>query len=76
MVYIDNIITMKRTFEEHIRNICKVIEKLVMANLKLNPSQFNLFSREVSYLRHVTAAEDVRRDSEEISAVSNWKRYP
>ena len=36
--YLDEIIIAWRIFEDHLSNIRKVLEKLRMANLKLNPS--------------------------------------
>ena len=65
---------MGRTFEDHLSNIRKVLEKLRMANLKLNPSKCKLFCREVSYLGHIISAKGVRTDPEKISAVENWSR--
>ncbi|GFT08815.1 retrovirus-related Pol polyprotein from transposon 17.6 [Nephila pilipes] len=74
LVYLDDIIIVGRTFEDHFRNIRRVLEKLKIANLKLNPSKCNLFRREVDYLGHIISAEGVRTDPEKISAVKNWSR--
>ncbi|GFT50433.1 retrovirus-related Pol polyprotein from transposon 412 [Nephila pilipes] len=51
-----------------------MLEKLKIANLKLNPTKCNLFRREVGYLGHIISAEGVRTDPEKISAVENWSR--
>ncbi|GFR03492.1 retrovirus-related Pol polyprotein from transposon 17.6 [Trichonephila clavata] len=73
LVYLDDIIIVGRSFEEHFNNIRRVLQKLKEANLKLSPSKCHLFRREVTYLGHIISAEDVRTDPDKISAVKNWK---
>ena len=45
LVYLDDIIIVGRMFEDHLCNIGKVLEKLRIANLRLNPSKCKLFCR-------------------------------
>ncbi|GFV58535.1 retrovirus-related Pol polyprotein from transposon 17.6 [Trichonephila clavipes] len=71
LVYLDDII-MGRSFEEHLKNIRRVLQKLKEANLKLSPSKCHLFRHEVTYLEHIISAEGVRRDPDKISAVKDW----
>ncbi|GFS65421.1 retrovirus-related Pol polyprotein from transposon 412 [Nephila pilipes] len=61
LVYLDDIIIVGRTFEDHLRNIRRVLEKLKMAILKLNPFKCNLFRREVGYLGHIISDEGVKK---------------
>ncbi|GFY22203.1 retrovirus-related Pol polyprotein from transposon 17.6 [Trichonephila clavipes] len=70
--YLDDIIILGFSFEEHLKNIRRVLQKLREANLKLSPSKCHLFRREVTYLRHIISAEGVRTDPEKISAVKDW----
>ncbi|GFV15318.1 retrovirus-related Pol polyprotein from transposon 17.6 [Trichonephila clavipes] len=72
LVYLDDIIIVGRSFEEHLKNIRRVLQKLKEANLKLSPSKCYLFQREVTYLGHIISAEGVRTDPEKISAVKDW----
>ncbi|GFT36285.1 retrovirus-related Pol polyprotein from transposon 17.6 [Trichonephila clavipes] len=72
LVYLDDIIIVGRSFEEHLKNIRRVLQKLKEANLKLSPSKCHLFRREVTYLGHIISAEGVRTDPEKISAVKDW----
>ncbi|GFU25092.1 retrovirus-related Pol polyprotein from transposon 17.6 [Nephila pilipes] len=74
LVYLDDIFVVGCIFENHLRNIRRVFEKLKIVNLNLNPSKCNLFRREVGYLGHIISAEGVRTDPEKISAVKNWSR--
>ncbi|GFU09780.1 retrovirus-related Pol polyprotein from transposon 17.6 [Trichonephila clavipes] len=74
LIYLDDVIIVGRTFEEHLQNIRKVLSKLRDTNLKLNPSKCKFFQKEVNYLGHIFSAEGVRTDPEKVSAVKNWKR--
>ncbi|GBL80842.1 Retrovirus-related Pol polyprotein from transposon 297, partial [Araneus ventricosus] len=74
LVYLDDIIIVGRTFEEHLNNLRKVFQRLQKANLKLNPKKCRFFQREVAYLGHVISAEGVKTDSEKIKAVVDWPR--
>ncbi|GFY08216.1 hypothetical protein TNCV_1356271 [Trichonephila clavipes] len=42
LVYLDDIIIVGRSFEEHLKNIRRVLQKLKEANLKLSPSKCHL----------------------------------
>ncbi|GBN32419.1 Retrovirus-related Pol polyprotein from transposon 297 [Araneus ventricosus] len=74
LVYLDDIIIVGRTFEEHLNNIRKVFKRLQKANLKLSPKKFRFFRKEVSYLGHIISADGVKTDPEEIKAVVDWPR--
>ncbi|GFR31540.1 retrovirus-related Pol polyprotein from transposon 17.6 [Trichonephila clavata] len=73
LVYLDDIIIVGRSFEEHRNNIRRVLQKLKEANLKLSPSKCHLFRGEVTYLGRIISAKGVRTDPDKISAVKNWK---
>ncbi|GFU65993.1 retrovirus-related Pol polyprotein from transposon 17.6 [Trichonephila clavipes] len=72
LVYLDDIIIVGRSFEEHVKNIRRVLQKPKEANLKLRPSKCHLFRREVTYLGHIISAEGVRTDPDKISSVKDW----
>ncbi|GFX36699.1 retrovirus-related Pol polyprotein from transposon 17.6 [Trichonephila clavipes] len=57
LVYLNYIIIMGHSFEEHLKNIRRVLQKLKKANLKLSPSKCHLFQREVTYLGHIISAK-------------------
>ncbi|GBN53350.1 hypothetical protein AVEN_221599-1 [Araneus ventricosus] len=46
LVYLDDIIIVGRTFEEHLNNFRKVFQKLQKANLKLSPKKCSFFQKE------------------------------
>ena len=51
LVYMEDITIVRCTFEDHLSNLWKALEKLRKSNGKLNPSKFKLFFSEVSYLK-------------------------
>ncbi|GFW61248.1 retrovirus-related Pol polyprotein from transposon 297 [Trichonephila clavipes] len=72
LVYLYDIIIVGCSFEEHLKYIRHVLQKLKEANLKLSPSKCHLFRREVTYLGHIISAEGVRTDPNKISTVKDW----
>ncbi|GBL97396.1 Retrovirus-related Pol polyprotein from transposon 297 [Araneus ventricosus] len=74
LVYLDDIIIVGRTFEEHLNNIRKVFQRLQKANLKLSPKKCRFFRKEVSYLGHIISADGVKTDPEKTKAVVDWPR--
>ncbi|GBM30021.1 Retrovirus-related Pol polyprotein from transposon 297 [Araneus ventricosus] len=74
LVYLDDIIIVGRTFEEHLINLRKVFQRLQKSNLKLSPKKCRFFQKEVTYLGHVISAEGVKTDPGKIKAVVDWPR--
>ena len=72
LVYLDDIIIMGRSFEDHFQKLEKVFEKLQSANLKLSPKKCSFFQRQVHYLGHVISEQGVTTDPGKISAVKDW----
>ena len=52
LVYLDDIIVMGATFEEQLRNLRQVLERLRWAGLRLKPSKCHFAKTEVEYLGH------------------------
>ncbi|GBN55575.1 Retrovirus-related Pol polyprotein from transposon 297 [Araneus ventricosus] len=74
LVYLDDIIIVGRTFEEHLNILRKVFQRLQKVNLKLSPKKCRFFRKEVTYLGHVISAEKVKTDPGKIKAVVDWPR--
>ncbi|CAK1602413.1 unnamed protein product [Parnassius mnemosyne] len=72
LVYLDDIIIVGCTFEEHLQNLERVLMKIQSANLKLSPKKCSLFKRQVSFLGYVVSEEGIRTDPEKIAAVKDW----
>ncbi|GBM33848.1 Retrovirus-related Pol polyprotein from transposon 297, partial [Araneus ventricosus] len=74
LVYLDDIIIVGRTFQEHLNNIRKVFQRLQKANHKLSLKKCRFFRKEVSYLGHIISADGVKTDPEETKTVVDWPR--
>ena len=71
-VYLDDIIVLGRTFNEHLGNLQAVLQRLRQAGLKLKPSKCAFFKHEVKYLGHVISTSGVAPDPSKIEKVANW----
>ena len=70
LVYLDDIIALGRTFDEHLQNLAKVFQRLCEANLKLQVKKC-VFGREtVKFLGHVILSAGIATDPEKIAKVA------
>ena len=74
IVYLDDILVMGKTFEEHISNLREVFSHLSRAGLKLKPRKCKLLHKEVEFLGYVVSASGVAADPKKVSAVADFPR--
>ena len=74
IIYLDDVVVYARTFNEHLKRLEAVFQKLKSAGLKLKPSKCELFKQSISYLEHVVSEEEVETDPKKIAAVKEWER--
>ena len=72
LVYLDDIITFGKTFDETLGNLRCVMKRLKTAGLKLKASKCQCFRKSIKYLDHIVSAEGVACDPEKIEAVQSW----
>ena len=72
LVYLDDVIVYGRDFDEHLKRLREVFERLRQAGLKLKPSKCFLLRPRVPYRGHVISAEGVSTDPEKVKAVQQW----
>jgi hypothetical protein len=72
IVYLDDIIVIDHTLQEHLDNLRKVFKRLQGAHLKLNPDKYRLFQKKVRYLEHIVYPQGVTTDPEKLKAVRCW----
>ena len=72
LVYLDDIIVVGRSFEEHLLNLQSVFERLRDAGLKLKPKKCAFLKSEVRYLGHVVSREGISTDPAKIDKVADW----
>ncbi|PNF18384.1 hypothetical protein B7P43_G12483 [Cryptotermes secundus] len=69
LVYMDDILIIGETLEEHNSKLRAVFEKLHESNLKIEPDKCEFLKEELSYLGHIVTAEGVKPDDKKIEAV-------
>ena len=72
LVYLDDVIVMGRTFEEHLTNLANVLTRLRDANLRLKPQKCAFAGQRVTFLGHVVSPEGVATDPEKTRKVREW----
>ncbi|KMQ85099.1 reverse ribonuclease integrase, partial [Lasius niger] len=71
-VYLDDIIILSRTFDEHLELLAEVFRRLRDARLRFNPEKCRFCIGQLKYLGHVIDRDGIRTDPEKVSAVNNW----
>ena len=69
LVYMDDILIYSRTFEDHLRDIQLVFDRLRQANMVAKIGKCHFCCRSVHYLGHVVSAEGIQPDPAKIQAV-------
>ena len=72
LVYIDDVIMLGRTFDEHLRNLRSVLQRLRESGLRLKPSKCSFFQSEVQYLGHIISRDGVATDPFKTEKVTTW----
>ena len=74
LVYLDDIIIMGRTFEEHLGNLQQVLEWLQQAGLNLQPKKCQFLQHKVNFLGHIISSTGISPDPSKTSKVKEWPR--
>ena len=72
IIYLDDIIVLSRTPEEHLHRLKTVIGKLRAAGLKLKPTKCDLFKQQINYLGHIVSKGGVSTNPDKITTVTEW----
>lgn len=72
MAYLDDIIILGTSFENHLGNIRKVLERFKQYNLKLKPKKCHFFQTELKFLGRLVSTEGISVNPDNIKTVLNW----
>ena len=72
-VYLDDILVVGKTFQEHLSNIAKVFCRIREAGLRLTLLKCHLVRDEVQYLGHIISRKGIVADPKKVEAV---RKYP
>lgn len=68
-VYLDDIVIVSSTFEQHISLLLKVLSKLSQAQLTINFDKSQFFREELKYLGYVVNSKGLQVDPEKVEAI-------
>jgi len=67
-IYLDDIIIVSATFDEHLQHLAEVFRRLRNARLRLNPEKCHFCRSELKYLGHIIDQQGIRTDPEKVKA--------
>ena len=73
-VYLDDILIVSASFEDHVRDVGLVLDRLMEAGLRLKPSKCLFARKEVVYLGFTVSSEGVTPNQEKVKAIVNFPR--
>ena len=72
LAYLDDIIVFGDDYEETMKNLELVFDRLRQANLKLKPKKCRIFQSRVSYLGHIVSQNGIQTDPTKVEAIKDW----
>ena len=73
LIYVDDVLVMSSTFDEHLDHLQQVFNRFRIANLTLKPSKCQFAAKEIVYLGYVITKEGIRPDPGKCKVI---KTYP
>ena len=74
VVYLNDILVMGKSFQEHLNNLKEVFGRLRAAGLRLKPQKCHLVKQEVKYLGYVVSYSGISADPDKVTAVQDYAR--
>lgn len=72
LVYLDDILVYSPTFEDHLRQLQTVLQRLRETGLKVKVEKDHFLQSSVCFLGHQISAEGVGTDPNKVAAVKQW----
>lgn len=71
-VFVDDVIIVSETFEQHISLLKRVLEKLRNANLTINLQKSQFFRNKLKYLGYIVDINGLQADPEKVESITNY----
>ena len=72
LAYLDDVIILGKSFDDHLANIRKVLERFRESNMKLKPKKCAFFQTELVYLGRLVTKEGVKVNPANVEKVKEW----
>ena len=72
LAYLDDIIVFSHSFNDHIKHLTQVFDRLVSSNLKLKMNKCHFGKKQVQYLGHILSAQGISPDPQKVEAVASF----
>src|SRR5438045_7209189 len=72
MVYFDDVIIYSKSFEEHLRHIEDVLNRIRRVNLRLKVKKCHFGASELQFLKHVVGKDGVKPNPEKVEKIENY----
>ena len=73
LVYLDDILVIGQSLDEHLSNLREVFSRLQRAGLRLKPTKCKLLGKEVEFLGHVVSRYGIKADPKKVTAVASFR---
>ena len=71
-IYLDDIIIWSQTAEEHIKNVCTILQALKDACMYCNPKKLKLFCTEILFLGHRISEQGIEANKSKTEKIMSW----
>jgi hypothetical protein len=72
LVYLDDVTAFSQTFEEHLRHLEGIFQRIEKAGLKINPDKCHFGAQSLQFLGHIITNKGILPDPSKIEAIKNY----
>ena len=72
MIFVDDILLVSKTFDEHVRNLRTIFHKFRQANMSLNLDKCELIKPSIQFLGHIISSSGIQPDPTKITSITNF----
>ena len=73
LVYIDDVVVYAKTWDQMLKNLNTVLQRIDEYGLKLKASKCFLFQKSIKFLGHVISGDGIQTDSDKVAAIKDFK---